>query len=130
MELTLNESIGVEGEYQKAINRMGRATLRVFRLTTLGIVTAKGGLTQARALFNHRQARFAQRLYARRRGGQGSEEIFIREGVALPTRLRAAASLRPGDTVEQGAEQPTSLPWKGSDGRQDEGPPDGSGVKA
>ena len=84
----------------RAINRMGRSTLGVFRPTPLGIVAAESGHTPARALLNCRQARFAYRLHARLKDGEGPEEILEREGSALTTGLRAAASLRPGETVE------------------------------
>ena len=50
-EFTCNGVKGVKGEYQRAINRMGRATLGVFRSTPLGIVAAESRL---RALLNHR----------------------------------------------------------------------------
>ena len=99
-ELTWEGSKRVEGEYQAAINRMGRATLGAFRSTPLGIVVAESGLTPARPLLNYRQARFAQRLHARPRDGEGPEEILDREGVAITMRLRAAASLRVGAAVE------------------------------
>ena len=99
-ELAWNGGRGVEGEYQRAINRMGRSTLGAFQSPPLGIVAAESGHIPARALLNYRQARFAQRLHARPRDGKGPEEILTRDGAALTTRLRAAASLRPGDTVE------------------------------
>ena len=70
-ELTWSGRTDVEGEYQMAINRMGRATLDVFRSTPLGIVAAESGLALTRALLDHRQARPTQRLYARPRGGNG-----------------------------------------------------------
>ena len=41
-ELTWSGGQGVEGEYQRAINRMGRATLGAFRSTPLGIVSRGG----------------------------------------------------------------------------------------
>ena len=63
-ELTWGGGKGVEGEYQAAINRMGRATLGAFRSTPLGIVAAESGHTPARPLLDYRQARFAQRLHA------------------------------------------------------------------
>lgn len=72
-ELTWNGNKNVEGEYQQAINRMGRATLGAFRSTPQGILAAESGLTLARALLDHRQARFAQRLHARPRVGEGLE---------------------------------------------------------
>ena len=95
-ELTWGGSRGVEGDYQAAINRMGRATLGAFRSTPLGIVAAESGRIPARPLLDYRQARFAQRLHARPRGGEGPEEILDRGGTAITTRLRAAASLRVG----------------------------------
>ena len=97
-----NGGKGIEGEYQAAINRMGRATLGTYKSTPLGMVAAESGLVPARALLNHRQSRFAQRLYARPKDGEGPEEILEREaGTALTARLRAAASLQPGNTVER-----------------------------
>ena len=99
-ELTWNGKEGVEGEYQNAVNRMGRATLGAFRSTPLGIAAAESGLTPARALLNHRQASFARRLHARPRDGDGPEEILDRDRSALVTRLRAAAALRRTETVE------------------------------
>ena len=59
----------MEDEYQLAINRMGQAALGAFSSTPRGIVATESGFTPARALLNHRRARFAQRLYARPRGG-------------------------------------------------------------
>ena len=99
-ELTWSGRKGVKGEYQNAINRMGRTTLRAFHLTPLGIVTAESGLTPARSLLNHRQASFARRLHVRPRDGDGLEEILERDRSALATRLRAAAALRRTETVE------------------------------
>ena len=52
-ELTWSGKKGVEGEYQQAINRMGRATLGAFRSTPLEIVAAESGLMPARALLDH-----------------------------------------------------------------------------
>lgn len=78
---------------------MGRNTLGVFRSTPLGTVAVESGHTSARELLDYRQARFAHRLHARPKE-RGPEEILDREGSAPTTRLRAAASLRPGDTVE------------------------------
>ena len=91
---------GVEGEYQRAINRMARPTLGAFRSTPQGIIVAESGLTPARPLLEHRQARFAHRLYARPQGGGGPEEILTREGAAVTIRLRAAVGMRRGETVE------------------------------
>lgn len=99
-ELTWNGGVGVEGEYQRAINRMARAALGTSQSTPLGIIAAESSLTPARALLDHRQARFTQRLFSRPRGGQGPEEILTRESSALTARLRESAALRPGETAE------------------------------
>ena len=61
-ELTWSGQKGVEGEYQRAINRMARSALGAFRSTPQGILAVESALTPARALLEHRQARFAQRL--------------------------------------------------------------------
>ena len=90
----------MEGGYRGAIIRMGKATLGAFRSTPLGLVAAQSGLTPARALLEHRQARFTQRLCARPKGGDGSDEILTRERAALTARLGAASSIRPRETVE------------------------------
>ena len=99
-ELTWNGKRGVAREYQDDINRMGRATVRAFQSTPRGIVAAESGLTPARALLDHRQAGFTQRLFARPQGGEGPEEILERRNSALTTRLRATAALRRHETVE------------------------------
>ena len=81
-ELTWNGRVGMEGGYQRAINRMGRTGLGVFKSTPTGIVTAESGLTRARALPD-----------------QGSpEKIPTRD---KSDRLRAATVLRPGEPVEK-----------------------------
>ena len=82
-----------------AINRMGRATLGAYRLIALRMVAAESGLIPARALLNHYQSRFDKRLYVRLGDGGGPEEILEREA-GLTARLRAVASLQPGNTVE------------------------------
>ena len=69
-ELTWNGQDKVEGPYQLAINRMARATLGVHQSTPRGIIMAESGFTLARALLDHRRARFAQRLYARSQGAR------------------------------------------------------------
>ena len=53
-ELTWGGGKEVEGEYQAAINRMGRATLGAFRSTPLGIVASESGHTPARPLLDYR----------------------------------------------------------------------------
>ena len=65
-ELTWSGQRGVEGEYQRAINRMARSTLGAFRSTPLGVLAAESGHTPARALLDYR---FAQRLLARTQNG-------------------------------------------------------------
>ena len=89
-ELTWNGKKGVEDQYQLAINRMARSKLGVYQSTPRSIVMAESGLTPARALLDHRRARFAQRFLARPQGGQGPEEIFKREST-LTARLRVEA---------------------------------------
>ena len=98
-ELTWNGKKGVEDEYQLAINRMSRASLGAFPSTPRGIIMAESGLMPARALLDHRRARFAQRLIARPRGGQGPEEILDRSA-EITARLRNAARIERGGTAE------------------------------
>ena len=88
------------GEYQLAINRMARSTLGAFRSTPQGIIAAESGLMPAQPLLEHRQARFAHRLYARPQGGGGPEEILTRVGAPITTRLQAVAGIMRGETVE------------------------------
>ena len=71
---------GVEGEYQRAINRTGRSTPGVFCSTSLSIVAAESGHTPARALINDRQARPAYCIHARPKDGEGPEGVLEREG--------------------------------------------------
>ena len=99
-ELTWNGQRGVEGEYQRAINRMARSTLGAFKSTPLGILAGESGHTPARPLLDYRQTRFAHRLLARPQGGGGPEEILEREEGAVVRRLRAAAGTKAGETVE------------------------------
>ena len=123
-ELNWNGGKGVEGEYQRAI-------LGALRSTPSGIVAAGSGMTPARALLDRRRAHFTQRLYARPRDGDGPEEILARERSALPTCLRAAATLRPGETVE--AQEWGScrlLPRRDHRRRESRGPPDCKRVEA
>ena len=75
-ELTWARQKGSEGEHQWEINRMARSTLGDFRSVPQWIFAAESGLTPARALLDHRQARFAQTLQARAQDGGGPEEIF------------------------------------------------------
>ena len=60
---------------------------------------AEGGFTPARALLDHRRARFAQRIFARPRGEQGPEEILDRNAT-ITARLREAATIGRGGTAE------------------------------
>ena len=83
-ELTWKGQKSFKDEYQLAINRMGRATLGAFQSTPRGIIAGKSGLTPARALLNHRQPRFTQRLYAIPHDSDGPEEILTRERSAPP----------------------------------------------
>ena len=70
---------------------MSRASLGAFQTTPRGIIMAESGFTPTRVLLDHRQARFAQRLYARPRGGQGPEEILERDSIT--SRLRRIAAI-------------------------------------
>ena len=98
-ELTWAGQKGVEGEYQRAINRMARSTLGAFRSTPQGILAEESGLTPARPLLDHRQARFAHRLLARPQKG-GGPEILERDSGGIVSRLRAASGVKPWETVE------------------------------
>ena len=57
----------VKGEYQRATNHTGRSTSGAFQSNPAR--HCHSSLTPPRALLNHRQARFTQRLYARPRDG-------------------------------------------------------------
>ena len=65
------------------------------------MVAAESGLTPARALLDHRQARFALHLMARPRGGGGQEEILERRASALTARIRERSVLGRRETVEE-----------------------------
>ena len=99
-ELTWNGQKEVEGEYQRAINRMARSMSGAFRSTPTGILAGKSGHTPARATLDHRQSRWAQRLLARPQGGGGPEEILERDDGDPVWRLGAASGTKPGETVE------------------------------
>ena len=99
-QLSWNGARGTEREVQLVLNRMGRASLGVRQTTPLGIVAAESGLTPARALFNHTQARFALRLLARPRGGGGQEEIMEMRASALTARIRGVTGLKRSETYE------------------------------
>ena len=86
----------MEGEYQAAINRVGRATLAAFQSTPVSIVAAESKLTPAGPVLGDRQASFAPRLLA----GGGPEEAVTRWST-LTDRLQKVARLRPGDGAEQ-----------------------------
>ena len=88
------------GEYQ---NRTGRATPGAFKSTPLGIVAAKCALTPARALRDHRQARFSLRLLARPAEGGGPEEIRGRKAelAELAERLKMVTGLGKKEPVER-----------------------------
>ena len=99
-QLSWNGAKGTEREVQLVLNRMGRASLGVRQTTPLGIVAAESGLTPARALLNHTQARFALRLLARPRGGGGQEEIMEKRASALTARVRGVTGLKRSETCE------------------------------
>ena len=58
------------------------------------------GLTPARPLLDHHQARFARRLLAQPQGGGRPEGILGGDSGATVSRLRAASGVKPGETVE------------------------------
>ena len=99
-QLSWNGARGTEREVQLVLNRMGRASLGVRQTTPLGMVAAESGLTPARALLNHTQARFALRLLARPRGGGGQEEIMEMRASALTARVRGVTGLKRSETCE------------------------------
>ena len=79
---------------------MGRASLGVRRTTPVGIVAAESGLTPARALLDHTQARFALRLLARPQGGGGAGGDHGEENSALTARIRERAGLKRRETCK------------------------------
>ena len=99
-ELTWTGRDKAEGQYQLAINRMARSTLGAHQTTPQGIVMTESGFTPARALLDHRRARFAQRLYARPQGDQGPEKILKRQST-LAARLKEATRVGRGGSAEQ-----------------------------
>ena len=74
----------------------GTLHAQAFRTTPRVIVAGERGLTPARALLNHRQARFIQRLYARPRDGGGVTEATkqLQEApvVAMATAMAATTT--------------------------------------
>ena len=96
-ELTWGGSRTAE-EAQGLTSRLGRSSLGARRKTSLGIVTAESALPPARALLDHRQARFALRLMARPRGGGGQEILERRNG--LTARIKERCGLGRRETVE------------------------------
>ena len=87
------------GEYQLAINRMGRAPLGAFQSTPSGIAAAESGFTSTKAHLNHLRARFAQRFHASQ-GGPGTRGDPWLGGSVLTTQLRAAAAIGLDGTAE------------------------------
>ena len=64
-ELTWSGLKGVEGRYQRAINRMAKSAMGAFRTTAQGILAAESGPTPAKALLGRRRAMFAQMLLSK-----------------------------------------------------------------
>ena len=54
----------------------------------------------ARAILDHPQAKFTQRLSSRPSGHQGPEEVMTRRDSKITNRLRAAIALRSEETAE------------------------------
>ena len=95
----------MEKDVQLLTNRMGRSSLGVRKTTAIGIVTTESALPPARALLDHRQARFALRLLARPQGGGGQEEILLRNS-SLAARIKERCGLSRRETAElQGWEE-------------------------
>ena len=91
----------MESKYRAAVNCMGRARLRAFQSTSLGIVAAESRLIPARALHEYRQAKSAERLLARPQCHEGPEEAMERHGADLTNRrLQDAMFLRLGGSAE------------------------------
>ena len=98
-ELTWNGTRTVEREVQGLTTRMGRASLGVRQTTPLGIVTVESVLPPARALPDHRQARFALRLMSRPRGG-GEQEGILEKRSGLAARIKEKCRLGRRKIVE------------------------------
>ena len=58
-ELSWHGTKTMEKDVQLLTNRMGRSSLGVRKTTPIGTITAESALSPARALLDHRQARFA-----------------------------------------------------------------------
>lgn len=102
-ELTWGGQKGAKGEYQRAINRMARSTLGAFR-SPQGTLAAESGLTPARALLDHHQARFAQHLLSRPQSGGGPEEVFERQRrLRLQTECSARNQRTDGSRLDDGS---------------------------
>ena len=99
-QLSWDGSKRTERETRVVLNRLGRASLGVRQTTPVGIIAAESGLTPARALLDHTQARFALRLLARPQGGGGQEEIMEKRSSALTARIRERAGLKRRETCE------------------------------
>ena len=59
----------MERDYQRVVNRMGRATTGTFQSTSLGTVMAESKLAPAGPLLEYRQAKFTQRTQGTLRPG-------------------------------------------------------------
>ena len=70
---------------------------------------AESDFTLARALLDHRRSRFAQRLVARPRGGQGPEVILGRDSTLTARLRRVAAISREGTAEGQGWSFPGNI---------------------
>lgn len=103
----------MDRDYQKVINKMGRATTGTFQSTPLGIVAAESKLSPAGPLLDYRQACFAKRLMARPRGHHGPEEILERRGAELTERLRQVSFLKKKEKPE-GNKWPTHRRFPGA----------------
>ena len=91
----------IEKDYQRIINKMGRATTGTFQSTPLGIVMAESKLASAGPLPDFCQASFMKRLMARPKGNHGPEEILGRRGAELAERLRQSSFLGKKENPEE-----------------------------
>lgn len=81
-ELTWRGQKEVEGEYQRAVNCMGRSTLGAFQSTPQGIVAGEWPYV-CQGATKPPPAKFTQRHYARPRDSNGLKEILTRERPTL-----------------------------------------------
>lgn len=98
-ELTWSGGLRVEGEYQRATNRVGRAILGVIRSTPLGVIATESGHTPARELLDRQAPRQTEGWRGARdphQRGRGSH--FTSQGGGLPSIRSRPRSEGPDDS--------------------------------